>query len=81
MHKAALGQQLCVLNPTNHTHTHFTFKDDLHKVLCGHLALPGEALVGPAVTLGHPLHDEVLPVESSETDIVAGVDDLAVAIP
>lgn len=81
MHKAALGQQLCVCSTPQIKRTHFTFKDDLHKVLCGHLALPGEALIGPAVTLGHPLHDEVLPVESSETDIAAGVDDLAVAVP
>lgn len=62
-------------------HTCFTFKDDLHKVLCGHLALPGEALVGSAVALRHPLHDEVLPVDSGEADVVAGVDDLSVAVP
>lgn len=62
-------------------YSYFTFKDDLHKVLCRHLALPGEALVGAAIALRHSLHDEVLPVEPSEANIVTGVDDLPVAIP
>lgn len=61
---------LCML--PNH---HSTFKDNLHKILGRHLGLPGEALVGPAITLGHALHDEVLPVEAGEADVVAGVDD------
>lgn len=63
------------------TRTHFTFEDDLHKVLCRHLALPGEALIGSAVALRHPLHDKVLPVQPGETDIVARVDDLSIAVP
>lgn len=67
---------LCML--PNH---HSTFKDNLHKILGRHLGLPGEALVGPAITLGHALHDEVLPVEAGEADVVAGVDDLPITVP
>lgn len=53
----------------------------MHKVLRRHLALPGEALIGSAVALRHALHDEVLPVQPGETHVVAGVDDLPVAVP
>lgn len=58
-----------------------TFQDDLNKVLSRHLAMPGEALIGTSVTLGHASHYQVLTVLACHADAVPGVDELSVAVP
>lgn len=75
------AQDSCYTGVWSASGWYFTFKDNLHKVLCRHFALPGEALVSSAITFRHSLHDEVLPVEASEANIVARIDDLSVSIP
>lgn len=58
-----------------------TFQYDLNKVLGGHLAMPGKALIRSSVALGHASHHQVFPVLACHADAVAGVDELSVAVP
>lgn len=75
-------ETLCDINrPLLATLGTLTFQDDLNKVLGRHLAMPGEALIGPAVTLGHTRHDQILPVLARHANAVARVDELPVAVP
>ncbi|KAJ8257143.1 hypothetical protein COCON_G00192950 [Conger conger] len=56
-------------------------QDDLHHVLGGHLAVAGEALVGPGVALGHALHHQALAAGARDAHVAAGPEDLAVTVP